>query len=85
MNFAVPADNRIKLKENEKYLDLARELRILWGMKVSIIPIVIGALVTVSKGLIQWVEDLEVRGRVGTSQTTVLLRSVRILIIVLET
>ena len=45
-DFAVPADHRIKLKECEKrnkYLDLARELKKLWNMKVTIIPIVIGA------------------------------------------
>ena len=51
VNFAVPADHRIKLKECEKkdkYLDLARELKKLWNMKVTIIPIVIG---TVTKGL----------------------------------
>ena len=46
MDFAVLADHRIKLKENEKkdkYLDLARELKKLWNMKVTIIPIVIGS------------------------------------------
>ena len=46
VDFAVPADHRIKLKECEqkdKYLDLARELKKLWTMQVTIIPIVIGA------------------------------------------
>ena len=49
---AVPADHRIKLKESEKkdkYLVLARELKKLWNMKVTIIPIVVGALGTVTK------------------------------------
>ena len=35
-DFAVPADPRVKLKDNEKkdkYLDLARELKKLWNMK----------------------------------------------------
>ena len=44
VDFAVPADHRIKLKECEKqdkYLDLAREL---WNMKVTIVPILIGVL-----------------------------------------
>ena len=45
-------------------------------MKVTIVPIVIGAL-----GL----EDLEVGGRVETIQTTALLRTARILRRVLET
>ena len=56
MDFAVPADHRINLKESEKkdkYLDLARELKKkLWNMKVTLVPIVIGALGTVTKGLL---------------------------------
>ena len=47
-------------------------------MKVTIVPIVIGALL---KGL----EDLEVGGRVETLQTPALLRTARILRRVLET
>ena len=42
VDFAVPADHRIKLKECEKkdkYLDLARQLKKLWNMQVIIIPI----------------------------------------------
>ena len=54
MDFAVPADHRIQLKECEKkdkYQDLARELKKkLWNMKWTIIPIVIGAFGTVTKG-----------------------------------
>ncbi len=30
-------------EKNDKYLDLARELKKLWNMKVTIIPIVIDA------------------------------------------
>ena len=48
MNFTVPADHRIQLKESEKkdkYLDLARELIKLPNMKVILIPIVIGAII----------------------------------------
>ena len=80
MDFAVPSDHRVKLKENEKkdkYLDLAKEK--LWNMKVTVISIEIGALDTVTKGLIQELEDLDIRGRVKTIQTTALLRSARIL------
>ncbi len=50
-----------------------------------IILIVIGALGTVTKGLVQRLEELEIRGRVETIQTTALLRSIRILRRVLET
>ena len=61
VDFASPADHRIKLKECEKrdkYLDLARELKKLWNMKVTIIPIVIGVFGTVTKGLLKGLEDL---------------------------
>ena len=85
VDFAVSADNRINLKESEKkdkYLDLARELKKLWNMKVTIVPIVIGALGTITKGLLK---DLEVDEQVETIQTTALLRTARILRRVLET
>ena len=88
VDFAVPADHRIKLKECEKrdkYLDLARELKKLWNMKMTIIPIVIGAFGTVTKRLLKGPEDLEVGGRVETIQTTALLKTARILRRVPET
>ena len=65
VNFPVPADHRIKLKECEKkdkYLDLAKELKKLWNMQVTIIPIVNGAFGTVTKELLKGLEDLEVGG-----------------------
>ena len=52
---------------------------------MTIILIAIGALGTVTKGLLKGREDLEIRGRVETIQTTALLRSGRILRKVLET
>ena len=88
VNFAVPADHRINLKEYEKkdkYLDLARELKKLWNMKVMIVPIVIGAFEAITKGLLKGLEDLEVGGQVETIQMTALLRTARILRKVLET
>ena len=54
-------------------------------MKVIIIPIVIGVLGTVTKGLLKGLAELEVDGRVETIQTTTLLRTARILRRVLET
>ena len=87
VDFAVPADHRIKLKECEKkdkYLDLARELKKKnygtwrWRLYQSWFGIV-------TKGLLKWLDDLEVGGRVETIQTTALLRTARILGRVLET
>ena len=76
------------IKECEKkdnYLDLARELKKLWNMKVTIVPIVIGALGTITKGLLKGLEDIEVGGWEETIQMTALLRMARILRRVLET
>ena len=54
-------------------------------MQVTVIPIVIGAFATVTKGLLKGLEDLKVGGRVETMQTTALLRMARILRRILET
>ena len=54
-------------------------------MKVTIIPIVIGAFGTVTKGLLKGLEDLEIGGLVETIQTTAFFRTARILRRVLET
>ena len=69
MDFAVPVDHRVKLKETEKedkYVDLDRELKNLWNVKVTFMPVVIGVLGTVIEELINELEDLEIRGLVET-------------------
>ena len=61
MDFAVPVDHWVKLKESEKkdkYLGLARVLNKLWNMNVTFIPIISGAFGTVTKGLLKELEDL---------------------------
>ena len=62
MDLAVPADHRIKLKESEKKDRPCYGFKKLWNMKVTIIPIVIGAFGTVMKGLLKEQEDLQIRG-----------------------
>ena len=47
-------------------------------MKTMVIPIVIGTLGIIPKGLVKGQEDLEIRGRVETIQTIALFRSARI-------
>ena len=79
--------NKNKNKKNEKrdtYWDVARELKRLWNMKVTVKPIVFSARGIVTEGLVQGLKNLEIRGQEETIQTATLLRSVRILIIVLE-
>ena len=54
-------------------------------MKVTIVPIVIDALGTITKGLLKGLEYLEAGGRVETIQMTALLRTAWILRRVQET
>ena len=68
MDFTVSADYRIKMKVKKP-----------WNIKVEIIPIVFGALVTVLKSLKKRLKKFEIRERVETTQTTLLLRLVKIL------
>ena len=66
----------MKIKENkkiDKYLELARERKKLYNMKVTVLAIIIGALGTVCKGLETRLEELEVRRRIETIQTAALL------------
>ena len=60
-----PSSQQNKLEESEKknkYVSLARELKKLWSMEVTIIPIVTGAFGTVTKGLLKGLKELEVGG-----------------------
>ena len=54
-------------------------------MRVTIVPIVIGAFGAVTKGLLKGPEELKVGGRVEIIQTTALLKTARILRRVLKT
>ena len=48
-------DLRVKVKESEnidKYLDLEREIK-KWNMRMTVMPVIFGTLVIVSKGLEQ--------------------------------
>ena len=58
VDFDVSANHKVKVKVNEgkmlhEYLDLARELKKLWNMKVTGIPIVVIYLGTVPKNLVK--------------------------------
>ena len=77
--------SKIERKRRDKFLDLGGELKKLWDIKVTVIPILIGTLGTVTKGLVKELKELEIRAQVETDQTTALLGSVRILRKVLAT
>ena len=84
MDFAFPVDDRVKLKERDKYLDFTRELKI-WNMKVTVIPVVIDTLGKIPNPLEKGLEDIEKGKQVGNIQTAALLRLTRTLERVLET
>ena len=88
IDIAVPADVRVAEKEREKigkYQDLKREVTRLWNMrKVQVIPVVIGALGSVSKEFEKWTESLKIPCITIEMQKTALLGTARILRRVLD-
>ena len=60
--FAVPTNHTVKLKERGiNMYTFLENINISWNMKVTVIPIVIGALGTIHKGLVKELEDFEIR------------------------
>ena len=70
------------MKRRDEYLNLARELKKLWNMKVTVIPIVVSTLGTILKEFLKGQENLEIR---RPAETIALLSSARILRRVLDT
>ena len=85
LRFCRPSWSQKKSKRGDKYLDLARELRKPWNMRSAVILIVIGILERVPEGFERELGELETRGPIEIIKTTALLRSTRILRIVLLT
>ena len=83
IDIAVPADQNIINTEEEKvdrYQDLAFEIkRIHRASKVTVIPIVIGALGTISKNAKSWHEKLKIPDIVGSAQLSAILGTAHIL------
>ena len=65
--------------------DLKRELGRLWKLKiVEVVPVVLGALGSVTKGFDRWIKKLGIPFNVGVMQKAALLGTARILRKVLE-
>ena len=79
MDFAIRADHKVKLKENEKkdeYLDLARELEKLLENEGDVYTNYIWwSWCSHQRIDTEGLEHLQIRGRVRIIQTTALLRS----------
>ena len=87
VDIAVPADRRVEEKEQEKvekYNDLKRGIGRMWGVrKVQVVPVVFGALGSVTKRLEKWIEKLEIQCNFVDMQDCT-FRTARILRKVLE-
>ena len=84
MEFAVPIDHKMKIKESEKidkHLDLARELKKVEREGDGDTSCICCTWNRSEKGM----EQLEINGRIEIIQTTTLLKSAKILKRVLET
>ena len=67
IDMTVPSDRNIALKEIEKkskYKDLELEIQRMWHMKTVVIPVVVGALGTVKKGMVENIKKVSERATV---------------------
>ena len=79
---SIPSDRNITLKEIEKkskYKDLELEIQRMWQMKTEVIPVVVGALGTIKKGMVENITRVSERANVSETQTISMLGSARIL------
>jgi len=60
-------------EKRDKYQDLARELKWLWKVEIKVIPIVVGALGTVMKGLEKYLKKARANITVELLQKAALL------------
>ena len=78
----VPSDRNVALKETEKknkYKDLELEIQRMWHMRTEVIPVVVGALGTIKKGMIENIKRVSERATVTETQKICMLGSAQIL------
>ena len=83
MDFTVQADISVDILR--KWKDLARQLKKLWNMKLTVLLIDVGTLEAVPKNLEKRLGEVDIRWIIATNQTMALLKSARILRRDLET
>ena len=82
IDMTVPSDRNIALKESEKkskYNDLELEIQRMWHMKTVVIPVVVGALGAVKKGMVENIKKVSERATMTEIQKICMLGSGRIL------
>ena len=76
IDVAIPGDLRIIDKEkekNEKYQNLKREIQRLWDLKkIDVIPVVFGALGSVTKNFEKYLDKIGIKTDLHTVQKTTL-------------
>ena len=68
-----------EIEKKSKYKDLELEIQRMWQMKTEEIPVVVGALGTVKKGMVENIKKVSERAAVTEIQKICMLGSVRIL------
>ena len=82
VNVAIPGDQQIDRKEIEKiqhYGDLKLEISSMCNCQTTIVPIIIGALGSISKKIAEHLEKLEINCQITTFQKSALLGTANIL------
>ena len=87
IDFAISCETRVddkKVEKIEKYLDLVRELKKVWNMKVIVVPLEVGALVPPAKELEKRLNTIGIEIQISELQKTALIHTSRILRKVIE-
>ena len=82
IDMSIPTEKNTSVKVTEKlskYKDLEIEIERMWGMKATTIPVVIGALGLIKKGLEKYTKQISDNIKISELQKTALLGTSRIL------
>jgi len=82
IDMAIPSERNVTIKEVEKlskYKDLEIEISRMWGMKTTTVPVVIGALGLIKKGLDKRIQQIPGNPTIPELQKIVLLGSAHII------
>ena len=81
IDFAVPGDSMVEVKEREKmtekYQDLRRELQTIWNVRVKIILLVLDFLGAIPKQFGNRLKEIGVTAEIGQVQKTEMARILR--------
>ena len=82
VDFSVPWDKNVVLKENEKvakYLPLAKEIRKMHRVSTKVVPLVLGCLGVVTSRFVGYLKDLGIPDVLGGMQTSAVIGTTLIL------